>query len=394
MSNIQTLAQKLKEAAEYKAKMCKTCNKPKFYTTRQGQQIEHVHERLTRPVHNDGDFTEYTAYIRPIYPDMVPEYTERPPAYSGGNFVARLREPEAFKMLARAINVKSFSIEEATFIVNSSGLMFRQMDPSHVLLVDCLIAPQAFEKFDDMNEVSRLSVRVEDLVKILNRVDKADSLELSMVPDSTDTISIDRLDDDGRMHYTVNLIETGTTTAPLPRLEYETSFAVETKAFLKTLGDISVVSDQATFVSSEKGITFTGKSDIGKAEKFYSKNDKAVLEFAVQTESRSTFSIDYVVDYLKALKTDWVRVEYSTQKPLRVRYPMSALIAGLGLGTGFEAGYIDLYLAPHVSDYPTPPPQPAPEAAPEPEAEEAEAEDDPNEDYEEAYAEEAAPGSE
>ena len=80
------------------------------------------------------------------------------------------------------------------------------------------------------------------------------------------------------------------------------------------LGDISVVSDQVTIQASKDKLTFSGKSDVGKAEIALAKNDADVLELNVGAESKATYSIDYISGILKALGgvSDTFQREFST----------------------------------------------------------------------------------
>ena len=249
-------------------------------------------------------------------------------------FLAKTASASEWKAVAAAVKTL---VEEATFDATTEGLTFRAMDPSHVALVDLSWPGSAWAGFE-CDRPFKFSVRVEDLTKLVNRADSKDSVEISS--DENDSISI-KFTNGYKREFNIHLIESTASSAPLPKLEFDTK-ATMTKTILeKVLGDISVVSDQVTITSSKEKMTFSGKSDVGKAEVALAKNDADVLELTSNAESRATYSIDYVSGILKALGgvTDTVELEYSTKKPLRLMLKLN--------DQGAKMFY---FLAPRVSD--------------------------------------------
>jgi proliferating cell nuclear antigen len=144
-----------------------------------------------------------------------------------------------------------------------------------------------------------------------------------------------------KREFTIHLIESTTGAAPLPKLEFDVKASLTKTILEKVLGDISVVSDQVTIQASKDKLTFSGKSDIGKAEIGLAGNDADVLEFKVVADSKATYSIDYIIGILKALGsvTDMVELEFSTKKPVR-----------LSLKLNDQGAKLWYFLAPRVSD--------------------------------------------
>ncbi len=249
-------------------------------------------------------------------------------------FLAKTASSQEWKAIAAAVKTL---VEEATFEANSEGLSFRAMDPSHVALVDLTMPNSSFSSFE-ADKPFKFSVRVEDLVKLVGRSDAKDSIEISSTEE--DAIAV-RLSNGYKREFTIHLIESTSGAAPLPKLEFETKVTF-TKAILeKVLGDISVVSDQVTIQASKDKITFSGKSDVGKAEINLGAKDADILEFKVTAESKATYSIDYITGILRALGgvTDTVELEYSTKKPLRLTMKLND-----------QGAKLWHYLAPRVQD--------------------------------------------
>jgi proliferating cell nuclear antigen len=249
-------------------------------------------------------------------------------------FMARTSSASEWRAVAAAVKTL---VEEATFDANPEGITFRAMDPSHVALVD-LSWPVAAWAAYECDRPFKFSVRVEDLTKLVSRAETKDAVEITSGEDDSITI---KFSNGYKREFNIHLIESTAASAPLPKLEFDTK-ATLTKTILdKILGDISVVSDQVTINAGKDKLTFSGKSDVGRAEISLAKNDADVLELQSNVESKATYSIDYVSGIIKALGgvADTVQLEYSSKKPLRLEMRLNDL--------GAKLFY---FLAPRVSE--------------------------------------------
>ncbi|MCL4355412.1 MAG: proliferating cell nuclear antigen (pcna) [Nitrososphaerota archaeon] len=248
-------------------------------------------------------------------------------------FLARTSSSVEWRAVAAAVKTL---VEEATFDANSEGITFRAMDPSHVALVDLTWPVSAWAAYE-CDKPFRFSIRVEDLVRTIGRAESKDSVEISSAED--DSIMI-RFTNGYKREFNIHLIESTAASAPLPKLEFDTKMTLTKSILEKVLGDVSVVSDQITFTATKDKLTFSGKSDVGKAEISLAKNDADVLELQSNAESKATYSTDYISGILKALGgvVDTVELEYSTKKPVRLMLKLN--------DQGAKMAY---FLAPRVS---------------------------------------------
>jgi proliferating cell nuclear antigen len=238
-----------------------------------------------------------------------------------------------WKAVASAIKTL---VEEATFEAGTEGLSFRAMDPSHVALVDLHWPSASFMKYE-CEKPYKFTLRVEDLVKLIGRSDSKDSVEISSTEE--DTISVKFMNGYKR-EFDIHLIESSTGPAPLPKLEFDTKLTLTKSIFEKILSDVSVVSDQITIQASGEKLSFSGKSDIGKAGIELQKNDADVIEMKVGAESKATYSIDYLANIIRSAgsASDTVLCNFSTKKPILLQFALNDLGAR-----------IDFFLAPRVS---------------------------------------------
>lgn len=250
-------------------------------------------------------------------------------------FLAKSASSTEWKAVAAAIKTL---VEEATFDVTTEGITFRAMDPSHVALVDLLVPGASLEKFDPGDKPFKFSVRVEDFVKLIGRADAKDSVEISATEE--DSIKI-RFQDGYTREFMIHLIESSSGAAPLPKLEYDTKATLTKSIFEKLLGDISAVADQVTIEASKEKLSFTGKSDIGRASIQLTKGDADILELQVKADSKASYSVDYLQNILRAVSgvSDTLECSFSSKKPVL-----------LNLRLNDQGARIHFYLAPRISE--------------------------------------------
>jgi proliferating cell nuclear antigen len=249
-------------------------------------------------------------------------------------FSCRTASPVEWKAVVSAI--KSV-VEEATFEITSESLAFRAMDPSHVALVDLVWPSNAFQAFQ-CDKQSRFALRVEDLVKLIGRSEAKDTVEISSTAD--DAIMM-RLADGYTREFTIHLIESSIGPAPMPKLEFDAKATVTKAIFEKVLSDVSVVSDQVSIQALGDKLTFSGKSDIGDATIDLLKNDAHVLEINTAVESKSTYSVDYLKNFVKAVgdASETLAISFSGRKPILIEARLN------NQGTRLQ-----FFLAPRIAD--------------------------------------------
>ncbi len=257
-------------------------------------------------------------------------------------FLAKTATANEWKAIAAAVKTL---VEEATFEANSEGLSFRAMDPSHVALVDLTLPNSSWQAYQ-CDKPFKFSVRVEDLVKTMNRSDPKDSVTIAdSDPDSKEDASDEGIwvvfENGYKRKFNIHLIESTAGAAPIPKLDLQAKATLTMKIFEKVLSDVNVVSDQVTIQATADKLSFSGKSDVGKASITLAKNDADVLELHSEVENKATYSIDYLNSILRALSgvADTVQIQFSTKKPIRTEMSLNS-----------QGAVLAHFLAPRVSD--------------------------------------------
>ena len=240
--------------------------------------------------------------------------------------------------------------EEAAFDIDSSGVRFRAMDPSHIALIDLVWEAAGFEKFEFEGKGDRFAVRVEDFAKIIKRADKNDSITISRNGSSSSSSSADSLSEvlqiklGEHRNFEFHLLDrTSVSSTPLPKLSLVSKFSIMSTAFERVLDDISAVSNHVT-ISAEPGgtLAFSGKGDAGNAKVVFSQGELA--KFESPEASESVYSVEFIQKVLKPASSSSEVVEFSFASKM-------PLAASVNVGDPSKSKLkLTFFLAPRTSD--------------------------------------------
>lgn len=248
-------------------------------------------------------------------------------------FVATTKTPEEWKAIASAI---STLVDEATFEASIEGISFRGMDPSHVALIDIFWPNSAFEKYE-CDSLVKFGVRIDEFSKLIKRSEKRDSVEISI--DQNSMLSI-RIQNGYKKEYKMRLIESSSSSTPLPKLSFNSKIILSSNAFDKILSDIQVLSEYITIDAGPETVSFLGRGDSGEVNILLEPKSEGLEELTSKEDSLATYSIDYLLKITKAISSvgGSVIAEYSSKMPLRLEFTVASL------------GRIHFYLAPRIQD--------------------------------------------
>ncbi len=248
-------------------------------------------------------------------------------------FQLKTKSPDEWKAVTSAI---STLVDEATFEGTVDGISFRGMDPSHVALIDIFWPNSAFDIYQ-CDKLIKFGVRIDEFSKLIKRAEKKDSIEIDITEDSMLQMKIFN---GYKKEYKMRLIESISSSTPLPKLNFNSKIVLSTTTFDKILSDVQVLSEYVTIETEPKKIKFLGKGDSGEADVSVDAESEGLEELICNEESKSTYSIDYLLKIIKAVGTSGgsISAEYSSKMPLRLEFRVANI------------GRIHFYLAPRVQD--------------------------------------------
>jgi len=233
--------------------------------------------------------------------------------------------------------------EEASFDVDSSGVRFRAMDPSHIALIDLVWEAGGFEKFEfrgKEGEKDRFAVRVEDFAKIIKRADRNDSVTISR-DGASDALQI-KLGENRNFEFHL-LEKDSVSSTPVPKLDLASKFSMSSAAFERVLDDISALTNHVKITAAPSGtLTLSGKGDAGSAKIVFAQGE--LVKFDSPQESDSVYSLEYIQKVLKPASSSSEVVEFSFGSKM-------PLLASVNVGDPTKSKLkLTFFLAPRTSD--------------------------------------------
>ena len=108
-------------------------------------------------------------------------------------------------------------------------IQFRGMDPSHVAMIDLNWPNASFEKYE-CDKPFKLTVRVEELSKLIKRAAQKNRITISATDNEYLTI---KLENGHKREFKIRLIESSHTPSPVPKLALNSKFEISKTNFIK-----------------------------------------------------------------------------------------------------------------------------------------------------------------
>lgn len=239
------------------------------------------------------------------------------------------------KFLKDMLSAISILIDEATFDLTPEGIKLRAMDPSRVAMVDFEWPKTVFDEYK-CSENMKLCVNVSEMLKLLRRTGKEESLELSL-DEKTGRLKIAIV---GKYSRTFNMptLEAVEEEVPTPKVTFNIKAKTTTDGLREAIEDASLVSDHVRIEADNEKMIMDATGDLMGATIEFKKGSDALLDVEAKEPSKATFSLSYLSEIVKAAvaTSDIATLEYSTDMPIKLDFKQP------------KEGKLTFYLAPRI----------------------------------------------
>jgi len=239
-------------------------------------------------------------------------------------------DAEIFKNLMRLI--KQTENPETIFRADKEGIRYREMDKAHVMLIDFFLNGFNLKNYKCEKDFS-YKVKTDDLVKVERKIGKNDKVKIKVTEElmtieakSGDSIKktfaiylLDHKYVDGVREGIPDMIK-------LPDIpQMDSSVTVDSISLIKALHAVEIFEDHVTFRTYAKGayvlslssqINFkdTVELEYGKTE---IKMKAPAVKMASRKNDHSSYSIDYMLPYLKIFPDRDIFFQFHFKYPIR-----------------------------------------------------------------------------
>ncbi|MFP4116009.1 MAG: proliferating cell nuclear antigen (pcna) [Candidatus Aenigmatarchaeota archaeon] len=231
-------------------------------------------------------------------------------------FKAKLAEPSILK---DSVSTISELIHEGIFKISSDSLYLRASDRATVAVVDFKLEREAFEEFE-CDEEMQIGVNLEDLLEILKRAKKNDSLTLEVSDDASRLKA--SIGDGTKREFEMPLLSLSESDVPeTKQLEFDAELKLKSSVLKRGIADAEIVADSVLFTAEPGKLTMKAESDSGSVEARTDEDSEDLMEIEVAEKTESRYPIDYLESILKASKiSDIASVKFGTDYPMELKF--------------------------------------------------------------------------
>ena len=247
-------------------------------------------------------------------------------------FKLKVADAKLLRDMATAISIL---VDEATFKIEPDGLKLRAMDPSRVAMIDFEWPKTIFQEYES-TEASKMCINISELLKLLKRAGKEESVELSL-DDKTGRLQVKIMGKYSR-NFTMPTLEASEEEVPTPKISFNVKAKTTTQGLSQAIEDAQLVSDHVKIEADSEKLTLNATGDLMGATITLQKGNDALLDLEAKEPSKATFSLSYLSEIIKAASatSDIATLEFSTDMPVRIDFQQN------------KEGKLTFFLAPRI----------------------------------------------
>jgi proliferating cell nuclear antigen len=239
------------------------------------------------------------------------------------------------KLLRDMANAISILVDEATFKIDPEGLKLRAMDPSRVAMIDFEWPKTIFQEYV-CNEPTKVCLNISELLKLLKRASKDESVELS-IDDKTGRLLV-VISGKYNRNFTMPTLEASEEEVPTPKISFNVKAKTTTQGLSQAIEDAQLVSDHVRIEAEPEKMILSASGDLMGATITLQKGSDALLDLEVKENAKATFSLSYLSEIIKAASatSDIATLEFSSDMPIRIDFQQT------------KEGKLVFFLAPRI----------------------------------------------
>ena len=239
------------------------------------------------------------------------------------------------KLLRDMANAISMLVDEATFKIEPDGLKLRAMDPSRVAMIDFEWPKTIFEEYD-AQEPSKICINISELLKLLKRAGKDESVEL-LFDNKTGRLQV-KIAGKYSRKFTMPTLEASEEEVPTPKIAFNVKAKTTTQGLSQAIEDAQLVSDHVRIEAEPEKLTLSASGDLMGATITIPKGSDTLLDLEAKENSKATFSLSYLSEIIKAASatSEIATLEFSTDMPIRIDFQQ------------LKEGKLTFFLAPRI----------------------------------------------
>ncbi|PIN98242.1 MAG: hypothetical protein COT90_05205 [Candidatus Diapherotrites archaeon CG10_big_fil_rev_8_21_14_0_10_31_34] len=214
---------------------------------------------------------------------------------------------------AKAINAISTFISEGNFRFNDSGISFKAIDPSQIVLVDYAITKSSFDKY--VIEPTYVGVDLVELNKIMSRLLPNDRMTLDLTENE---MSIHFAGELSRS-FRLPLIDVSEQEINVPSTKFDATIEINARIFKEALKDASLFGSSVVLRAKGNQFMIEARGSSGTLKTVAKEAKKVIVK--TNSEVVSKYSLNFLSNIVKEAEPDSkIKLELKGDAPMKVSY--------------------------------------------------------------------------
>lgn len=222
-------------------------------------------------------------------------------------------ELEKHEHWQRAVEAIAGFISEGNFRFSDSGIFFRAIDPSQVVMIDYSIPKSLFEKYDI--EPSMVGLDIAELSRILSRSMASDRLIMNL---SDSELKI-RFEGEMSRSFNLPLLDISEEEISLPETKFDARVEITGKILKEALKDASLLGTSVVFKAKSNEFVIEARGTAGNLNSVIKKPKHVAVKATGEVTSK--YSLNFLQNIVKGADPEKkVVLELKTDAPMKISY--------------------------------------------------------------------------
>jgi len=226
---------------------------------------------------------------------------------------------EPFRNLVRAL---AAVVEEGCFDIDGEKIKLLAMDPSHIAMVDFELPREFFDRYVCEGK-PRLSLRIGEFLKFLDRVEKDERVKISLDEERA-CLAIQCSREGHTRRFTMPVLEPLDEEVPQPKILFRSSARILTRSLREAIRDADLVGENVKIEVAGDVLKMSAVGDMGSTFSEWQRGADELLELKAGEDGGATFTLSYLNKIVDAavVSSEVTALELSTDMPLRMDFEL------------------------------------------------------------------------
>lgn len=216
--------------------------------------------------------------------------------------------------------------EEACFWISSEGILFRDMDPARISMINFSLSREYFIEYNyEGEEQMPVCLQSKKLLEFSKLLRNSDELEIQLEEGGGHLILGTKTPYEKYLLLPV-VIDKDRNIPGIPELNYTAKIKIVSTSLKDALNEAKAISDRITFIAEGNSITFLSRNDEGfqVKNKLTYPDNLEILEINVDEKSVAVYMVKPLLDVVKEISTlsRIIEIKFGNTLPLDINFEL------------------------------------------------------------------------